>query len=228
MWAAIIVLAVVALGAIGVALWLLFANSNPDSSAQNALVAQSAEANTEKEEELSVTAEQEAAQQKLEREEAERKKIAEEEKEQEEAAAALEKANQNLYPAPANAVSASYFVTPSGNIGCELSSVSAVCTIYEHSFDPGNSGQCSASKPVTIVLDTRGVQFDCNQASVPGGDGPPLEYNTSATMGTFACHSTVDGLTCWDTNVGSAFAVSKEGFTTGNTGAVPQSRFPWR
>lgn len=243
------VITVVALVAVGAVLWLVLGNGKDSTKADSATTstAQSGEHKDGKEtadkvkEGESPEAEA-AAKQKAEREKAEAEK---QKKEAEEKAAKEKEAGQQpnsltsndhvpatgngtvQYPAPPNAVAASYFVMPSGNIGCTMTSSATVCTIYEYHFDVNNIGGCNNPRPLTVVLDANGPRLDCNVSSVAGGDGPPLLYNTSSAMGVYACQSTSDGLTCWNTVTGSSFALAKEGYLTGTSGEIAQNTFPW-
>lgn len=224
---------VVALVAIGAVLWLVLGQSKDQAEAD--LIAQSQEEkqDTRKHEQSSEA--EAAAKQKAEREKAELEKAEKENEAKEKQPSTLTSGDHGTsstdgtvkYPAPPSSVAASYFVMPSGNIGCNMTSTGTTCTIYEYHFDVNNIGGCNNPRPLTIVLDANGPRLDCNVSSVAGGDGPPLLYNTSSAMGNYACHSTADGLTCWNTVTGSSFAVAKEGYVTGSSGEIAQSAFPW-
>lgn len=176
----------------------------------------------DQEESQNTAAEAAAEEQRLEEERAELEKLKEEaEKAQEEAEA------QNLFPAPANAVSAPWFVAPSTNIACKLDTTGAWCTIYEASFSV-SGGSCT-STPYTVHAGPDGAQWDCSAAPIPNdSDAPVLEYSTSSTAANAACTSTSRGMTCWDTATGSSFAIARDGFVFGSNGVIPETEFPWR
>lgn len=135
--------------------------------------------------------------------------------------------NQIRYPAPATAVTAPWFLSPSGNIACELDSLGAKCTVYEADFSLSAPG-CVAP-PYTIVADSTSSRWDCSEGLVPNDtNGPVLEYSTSSTAANSACLSTTRGMTCWDTVSGSSFAIAQQGFMLSSNGLIPETEFPWR
>lgn len=130
------------------------------------------------------------------------------------------------YPAPPTAVSASWFISPSENISCEMGSTTTACTIYEYDFSLASEG--CGSGPATIEVSLEGVEWHCDRVPIKTGhQSPILEYSTSSAAGYDACLSTVGGMSCWNTLNGNSFAVSKHGWVTGTDGLIPESSFPW-
>lgn len=208
--AALVILVVVA-----ALVWFFFFRSAPDQGA-------------------SVIIPSEVTQEAVEREdEAEEATPEEEEEEIEEAEQAddseIEGAEQDEpapFPAPSNAVTATWFTSESANIACEMTSGAVTCTIYEHEYQV-TSGGCS-SGPITIVLGSGPAQWDCSVGPVSNTAAPVLEYSTSSTVDDFSCLSTAQGMSCWNHFTGDAFALAKAGWVdVRNNGVVTPSQMYW-
>ena len=128
-------------------------------------------------------------------------------------------------PAPAKSVT--YFVSPSGNIGCGMDGNQAQCTIRSHGFSPVPTAKtCSASnwQPDTFVVWGSGSQAGlCAGSSSMGWDalyGGKATNTLSAgkhyTLGSITCTSSVDGkaMTCATTNGKHGFTVSPSSYKT--------------
>lgn len=130
------------------------------------------------------------------------------------------------FPAPANAVTAPWFVSETGNIACEMTSGEVHCTIYRHDYNPG-SGGCSTG-PVTLVLGDEPAHWDCSVPAVSNTSAPVLEYSTSSTIDDFSCLSTAQGMSCWNHFTGDAFALASGGWVTvEDNGVVMPSQMYW-
>lgn len=209
---------------VGAAIWffVLRDSSTSEGESQTMAEADSAEAATAK----ALAEKEEAEAARLEAEQALAQMQAEAEAaEREEKASVAD--NQVRYPAPATAVTAPWFISPSGNIACELDAIGAKCTIYQAEF--GLSAPGCTSPPYTIIADGDSARWDCSVWPVPNdANGPVLEYSTSSTAANSACLSTYRGMTCWDTVSGYSFAIAREGFMLSSGGLIPETEFPWR
>jgi len=129
------------------------------------------------------------------------------------------------------------FKTPSDNIACATEWGSLGCQIFEYSYvDPpdlrvpcsGDPGSLCGSNGFRIT-DGWAVLYD--RSDVPpwgatcGIDGscgpnyidkrvPVLQYGQVAAMEQYACISAESGLTCWDTQTGHGFMMSREAYST--------------
>lgn len=103
------------------------------------------------------------------------------------------------------------FVTPSGNIWCELSADSATCTIGGHEYDIPDQPDCEGH--VGRVIQVTGAE-----ATMPCvGQSPPtsataahaeLDYGESTMVGDFLCSSEETGVTCRSMVDGHGFALA--------------------
>jgi hypothetical protein len=96
-----------------------------------------------------------------------------------------------------------YFLSPSGNISCEL-----------HTDDGPASAYCqSASSTQSVSMDADGNFTPCtgNQCmGDPALETATLAYGQTARLGPFACLSTTDDMTC-TVDSGQGFAISRAG-----------------
>ena len=98
------------------------------------------------------------------------------------------------------------FLSPSGNIGCEI--------------DNGNAGLTQAycqtvSPPASAVLKADSTLTECSGQNCLGNAGvgtPTLHYGTSVALGPFTCLSTISGVRCTLAN-GNGFMIAKTGVT---------------
>ena len=97
--------------------------------------------------------------------------------------------------APAGA--ATFFKTPSGNIGCVISKSLARCDIREKGWDPPpRPASCPVDWGNGLVVDRRGTgRFTCAGDTVFGGKRV-LGYRKSIRRGRFRCTSYRNGMRC--------------------------------
>jgi len=130
---------------------------------------------------------------------------------------------EEKYPAPQGAVAAQSFVSPSGNIACDLGADSVSCTIAEHDYATNGFPACEGTTTVVATVD--GAGLDCG-STVTGGTGA-LDYGVFAANGHSACASTEDGVSCWNTVSGKSFALARGGWQTGQSGEITPDQFRW-
>ncbi len=110
---------------------------------------------------------------------------------------------------PANAVyEGDGFETPTGNIGCSMSSGGVYCQIGERQWQLGCDG------PWGVQLDASGVTEQCNYH---GGSDPHYQasYGTVYYNGDFACEvGKHTGVNCWNSRTGRGFTMRKADHTT--------------
>lgn len=129
------------------------------------------------------------------------------------------------FPAPSGSVAATWFASPSGNIACQMSNSQTVCTIFQNDY--AYSGYQSCGGSTTFVIKDNVANVDCSAAPVSSSSAPPLLYNTSSSIGDYACLSTSNGMNCWNTVTGASLAFARQGWITGNSGAIPENQYPW-
>lgn len=131
------------------------------------------------------------------------------------------------YPVQSGAKSWTAFLTPSGNILCDMEGSDQVaCEIGTHDWANQPSASCPegiASGMIITASDNAESCMELEDATIQG----TLDYGQSTTNGTFACTSTADGVTCWNTRTGASFAISKAGWMTGTTGEISPRDFTW-
>ncbi|WP_461023343.1 hypothetical protein [Thalassiella azotivora] len=106
------------------------------------------------------------------------------------------------------------FQSPSGNIGCTLSSDGARCDIGSRSWEPpppppGCEGEWAAG----VRVGPDGAGLVCATDSLLG-QGETLEYGESLERGTYRCDSSRDGMRCEETVAGIGFTVARAEYTT--------------
>ena len=129
------------------------------------------------------------------------------------------------YPAPADAITVDSFSSPSGNITCSFTADGVSCGIKESDWAEDGYASCSGSQ-VGVLSATKDKAGQSCESAVPGG-GNALAYGATATKGDFACHSTQDGISCWNTKTGQSFALARGGWMTGTTGEISPQKFSW-
>jgi hypothetical protein len=97
--------------------------------------------------------------------------------------------------APAGA--ATFFKTPSGNIGCVISKSLARCDIRQKAWDPPpRPASCPVDWGNGLVVNRRGIgRFTCAGDTVFGGKRV-LGYRESIRRGRFRCTSYRNGMRC--------------------------------
>ena len=129
------------------------------------------------------------------------------------------------YPAPAGAITVDSFSSPSGNITCSFTADGVSCGIKESDWAEDGYASCSGSQ-VGVLSATKDKAGQSCESAVPGG-GNALAYGAAATKGDYACHSTQDGISCWNTKTGQSFALARGGWMTGTTGEISPQKFSW-
>ena len=129
------------------------------------------------------------------------------------------------YPAPAGAITVDAFSSPSGNITCSFTADGVSCGIGESDWAEDGYASCSGSKVGVLSASKDKAGQSCESAAPAGGNA--LAYGAAATKGDFACHSTQDGISCWNTKTGQSFALARGGWMTGTTGEIGPEKFTW-
>ena len=136
-------------------------------------------------------------------------------------------------PAPAQAASDRYqFLSPSGNIGCQMDSVRggsayAWCKVQDHTWVEPQGETCepanvpgSIGEPAPDLQLRRGgapcLGFVMSQLFFSGQYAPPtLDYGQTRTVGAITCASDPAGVTCTDASTGHFFQVSRDSYQLG-------------
>jgi hypothetical protein len=104
------------------------------------------------------------------------------------------------------------FSSPSGNIGCTLSSAGARCDIGERSWKPPPKPQsCSADWGQGLTVAGEAPAFVCAGDSVLGSS-TELAYGKTLQRGDYSCLSEKDGMTCKNTKTGRGFTVARASY----------------
>jgi hypothetical protein len=112
-------------------------------------------------------------------------------------------------------VSQAFFLTPSKNIGCDLSASSVRCDIGRREWK-------SPSRPVDCALDygngiyvekSKSAKFLCTGDSLLGATKDLLEYGHALRAGDFSCDSESSGLRCVNSRTGHGFTLSIQDYT---------------
>jgi hypothetical protein len=105
------------------------------------------------------------------------------------------------------------FTSPSGNVGCINDSSYVRCNISERDwiapprpadceFDYGQGISPSLGEEATFVC----------AGDTTLGDGKPLDYGQSVSVGLLQCDSTESGITCRDSKTGDGFTIAREAY----------------
>lgn len=129
------------------------------------------------------------------------------------------------YPAPAGAITVDSFSSPSGNITCSFTADGVSCGIGESDWAEDGFASCTGNKVGVLTATKDKAGQSCENASPSGGNA--LAYGAAATKGDYACHSTQDGISCWNTKTGQSFALARGGWMTGTTGEIGPEKFRW-
>lgn len=129
------------------------------------------------------------------------------------------------YPAPAGAITVDSFSSPSGNITCSFTADGVSCGIGESDWAEDGFASCTGNKVGVLTATKDKAGQSCESASPNGGNA--LAYGAAATKGDYACHSTQDGISCWNTKTGQSFALARGGWMTGTTGEIGPEKFRW-
>jgi hypothetical protein len=126
------------------------------------------------------------------------------------------------------------FLSPSGNIGCEMrddagSRLFAVCKIQDHTWVTRRSEYCrqravpgASGEPGSDLQLLQGnapcVGFSQNQFFFPPdplANYPTLGYGQTHSIGSITCDSEQSGVTCTDASAGHFFRVSRDSYELG-------------
>ena len=129
------------------------------------------------------------------------------------------------YPAPAGAITVDSFSSPSGNITCSFTADGVSCGIGESDWAEDGFASCTGNKVGVLTATKDKAGQSCESASPSGGNA--LAYGAAATKGDYACHSTQDGISCWNTKTGQSFALARGGWMIGTTGEIGPEKFKW-
>lgn len=129
------------------------------------------------------------------------------------------------YEGPAGAITVDSFSSPSGNITCSFTADGVSCGIGESDWAEDGFASCTGNKVGVLTATKDKAGQSCESASPSGGNA--LAYGAAATKGDYACHSTQDGISCWNTKTGQSFALARGGWMTGTTGEIGPEKFRW-
>ncbi|ACQ80870.1 hypothetical protein Bcav_2625 [Beutenbergia cavernae DSM 12333] len=116
---------------------------------------------------------------------------------------------------PEGAVEIASFVTPSGNIGCDMSGDGVTCRIGDYTFTPPPADGCTGTVGGVVELDAEGTDVPC-VAEVPPVSAPDaavLDYGESSAVGGYACTSERTGLRCLSLETGHGFVLARAALT---------------
>jgi hypothetical protein len=112
---------------------------------------------------------------------------------------------------PADLVS---FVSPSGNIGCVLSSEGARCDIEKKEWGPPpKPAECNGSWGAGVAVGARKAELVCAKDSAIKG-GKALDYGSSQKRGDFVCESSEEGMRCENRKTGHGFTIARADYST--------------
>jgi hypothetical protein len=114
---------------------------------------------------------------------------------------------------PAAASSSAWFRSPSGNIGCYMTTAWVRCdvNVYTYTPTPKPSACDFAWGPAVEVRTTGKGRFGCVSDTV-AGSSRVLRYGKSIAVGPFRCTSRSSGMTCTNTRNGHGFTVSRTAY----------------
>lgn len=112
--------------------------------------------------------------------------------------------------APAQAQAATFFQSPSGNIGCVISTTGARCDIAEKSWrPPPKPASCPVDWGNGLEVSRRGkASFTC-AGDTTLGMGRKLAYGKVIRAGRFRCASLQSGVRCVNRLNGHGFGLSR-------------------
>lgn len=111
----------------------------------------------------------------------------------------------------ASALAYKGFTSPSGNIGCAMTTAGVRCDIDEHSWPtPPKPKSCSLDYGNGLSLSKHGrPKFNC-AGDTTLGIGPPLSYGDAVRKGRFLCVSEEVGVRCVNRRNSHGFLLSRE------------------
>ena len=129
------------------------------------------------------------------------------------------------YPVPAGAVKVDSFTMPSRNITCSFADDGVTSGIAESNWAEEGYPSCSGGQ-VGVLKATKDSATQSCESSMPSG-GETVAHGVAAAKGDYACRSTADGVTCWNTKSGKSFALARAGWMTGTNGEITPANFAW-
>ncbi len=104
------------------------------------------------------------------------------------------------------------FSSPSGNVGCIITTTSARCDIQNRSWEaPPQPTSCRLDWGAAVAVGASDSGFICHGDSVLGSS-TALIYGDSARNGSFVCSSEESGMTCRNEKTGNGFFVSQQSY----------------
>jgi hypothetical protein len=125
------------------------------------------------------------------------------------------------------------FLTPSGNVGCQLGTDSAGdayawCKVDGHAWAAPDSGYCPAANVPGAIGEPHGADLQLAAGKSPclgfvmsqlffSGEYAPatLDYGQQQSVGTITCAVEQSGVTCTDSSTGHFFVASRDSYQLG-------------
>jgi hypothetical protein len=125
---------------------------------------------------------------------------------------------QSVTAIPTPTVHLPTFRSPTGNIGCIITSGGARCDISKRNWSPPpRPDSCSTvvdfGQGLAVNPSGRG-RFVCAGDTALNPQATPLPYGHGSQIGSITCTSSTDGITCTNTNTGHGFFVAVQGYRT--------------
>jgi hypothetical protein len=106
------------------------------------------------------------------------------------------------------------FTSPTGNIGCTLSSQGARCDIDSKEWEPPpKPADCQANWGIGVQVGPESAGLVCAADSVLG-QGEPLAYGATQQVGPYLCTSSEQGMRCENSETGKGFTLARAAYTT--------------
>jgi hypothetical protein len=108
----------------------------------------------------------------------------------------------------------SFFITPSNNIGCAVTTSSARCDIGDRSWTvPPKPASCQLDYGNGLVVSASGAAVSCAGDTVLHVTTSVLPYGHGVRNGQMQCVSQSTGVRCEDLATGHGFTLAKEAYT---------------
>lgn len=105
------------------------------------------------------------------------------------------------------------FSSPTGNIGCLLSTQVARCDLAEREWEPPAAPEtCTETWGQGLTVGDAAAGPTCARSSVLGAE-QLLDYGRSVSQGVYTCTSSESGMRCENTATGHGFSVSRQSYT---------------
>lgn len=104
------------------------------------------------------------------------------------------------------------FISPSGNIGCQMDAKNVRCDIREAEFaEPAAPSNCPLDYGDSVGVRLSGPGFFvCHGDTAVDPGAPQLAYGESTGIGPFVCQSAESGISCTNTDTGNGFTLSRQ------------------